>query len=218
VSNICQNLQFYNNNVFYFFFRKIKIKMQCINFNFLFSGQEPDQDGFAGRPYTVRQYVASLENQNYQPPSDGRCISPATARLVGSRPLASFMGDGELDSSTVPPPPPMVSHPGAIPKSQRTDPVVTSPPASSRSRAASAAGSMVDPAHLVEQGAASLELQQAAARPHRTAPPPTRTTPLWQGELSARAAPQIRQRLEEIRRHIDLDLAEAESLMQVLKS
>jgi hypothetical protein len=173
----------------------------------------------------VRQYVASLENQNYiPPPSDGRCISPATARLVGGRPLASFMGDGKLESGTIPPPPPMVSHPGAIPKSsQRTDPdpdpVVTSPPASSRSRAASAAGSMADPSHLVEQGAASLELQQAAARPHRTAPPPpVRNTPLWQGEPSARAAPQIRQRLEEIRRHIDLDLAEAESLLQVLKS
>jgi hypothetical protein len=172
----------------------------------------------------VRQYVASIENQNYQPPpSDGRCISPATARLVGGRPLASFMGDGGLDSGTVPPPPPMVSPTGAIPKtSQRTDPdpVVTSPPASSRSRAVSGAGSVVDPAHLVEQGAASLELQQAAIRPHRTAPPPppARVTPLWQGEPSARAAPQIRQRLEEIRRHIDLDLAEAESLMQVLNS
>jgi hypothetical protein len=68
----------------------------------------------------------------------------------------------------VPHPPPMMSHPGAIPKSsQRTDPdpdpVVTSPPASSRSRAASAAGSVADPSHLMEQGTASLELQQAAA-------------------------------------------------------
>jgi hypothetical protein len=78
---------------------------------------------------------------------------------------------------------------------------------------------MADQSHLMEQGAASLELQQAAARLHRTAPPPpVRNTPLWQGESNARAAPQIRQRLEEIRRHIDLDLAEAESLLQVLKS
>jgi hypothetical protein len=165
--------------------------------------------------------VASIENQNYQPPSDGRCVSPATARLVGGRPLASFIGDGELDSGTVPPPPPMMSQPGAIPR--RTDPdpaiLVTSPPASARSRAASTAESMADPSHLVEQGAASLELQQAVARPHRAAPPPpVRNTPLWQGEPNAHAAPQIRQRLEEIRRHIDLDLAEAESLLQVLKS
>jgi pyruvate/2-oxoglutarate dehydrogenase complex dihydrolipoamide acyltransferase (E2) component len=191
----------------------------------LFLGQEPDQDGFLGRPYTVRQYVASIENQNYQAPSDGRCVSPATCRLVGGRPLASFIGDGEPDSGTVPPPPPVLSSTGAIPRpSQRADPVpdpvVTSPPASSRSRAVSGAGSVVDPAHLMEQGAASLELQQAAARPHRAAPPPppARTTPLWQGEPNARAAPAIRQRLEEIRRHIDLDLAEAEGLMQVLKS
>jgi hypothetical protein len=170
----------------------------------------------------VRQYVASIENQNFQAPLDGRCVSPATCRLVSGRPLASFIGDG-LDSGTVPPPPPMASSTGTIPKtSQRTDPdpMVTSLPASSRSRAVSGAGSVVDPAHLVEQGAASLELQQAATRPHRPAPPPppARATPLWQGEPSVRAAPAIRQRLEEIRRHIDLDLAEAESLMQVLKS
>jgi hypothetical protein len=169
----------------------------------------------------VRQYVASLENQNYHPTSDGRSTSPATARLVGGRPLASFIGDSELESGAVPPPPPMMSATGAIPRrtDPNPDPVVTSPPASARSRAASTAGSVADPAHLVEQGAASLELQQAATRPHRPAPPPpARTTPLWQGEPSARAAPQIRQRLEEIRQHIDLDLAEAESLLQVLKS
>jgi hypothetical protein len=154
------------------------------------------------------------------PPSRTRIFNRRQTDGAYRRPLlvwlaASFIGDGELDNGTVPPPPPMMSQSGAI--SKRTDPdpapIVTSPPASARSRAASTAGSMADPSHLVEQGAASLELQQAAARPHRAAPPPpVRNTPLWQGEPNARAAPQIRQRLEEIRRHIEMPIIKCKKI------